>query len=206
MATPEIERTAGAESGDVSPAPEKRYPWLKFYPTDWQADERLGLCSLAARGLLAELMCVMHRAEPYGHLLVNGKQPSDPMLARLVRASSRGELRRLRAELIDNGVLSVLDDGTIYSRRMVRDAARSRVGQQTGRMGGNPALKALTPPLSGGDNTQMPEARSQNPEAREESAYGASPPPRPSKTRGRASISNAKIAFAGTRLKAIERF
>jgi hypothetical protein len=148
-----------------------RHVWFKFFPGDWQGDELLPLCSMAARGLLTELLCVMHKAVPYGHLVVNGKVPSDAELSRLVRTSP-AELRRLRSELLDRGVLSRADDGTIFSRRMVRKGRQSAIGQETGKLGGNPRLRPLTgdvnhpplrPPLTGGDNTQKLEARSQNP-------------------------------------------
>jgi hypothetical protein len=46
---------------------------MKFYPADWRADAMLRLCSIAARGLWAEMMCIMHDAERYGSLLVNGR-------------------------------------------------------------------------------------------------------------------------------------
>jgi hypothetical protein len=150
----------------------RRHPWFKFFPSDWQGDELLPTCSLAARGLLAEFICIMHKATPYGHLLVNGRQPVDAELTRLVRATSPSELRRLRKELLDRGVLSTTDNGTVYSRRMVRKAKQSAIGHETGKRGGNPALKALTPtvnpqpltpPLRVRDNTHIPEARSQNP-------------------------------------------
>ena len=152
------------------PAPEPvRHHWFKFVPPDWQGDECLAMCSLGARGLLVELVCIMHRATPYGHLLVNGKVVTDAELTRLVRATSTAELRRLRAELLDRGVLSMTSDGVIFSRRMVRKAKQSATGRETGRRGGNPALRPLRitdnpPPLTGGDNTQKLEARSQKPE------------------------------------------
>jgi hypothetical protein len=166
------------DSATDTEQPKDRLPWFKFYPADWNGDELLPMCSLAARGLLIELLCVMHRATPYGHLLINGKTPSDAELARLVRATSPAELKRLLAELLDRGVLSRTYDAVIYSRRMVRKAQQRAVGQETGRQGGNPKLKpqSLTPtlnpnpkgqPLTGGDNTQKPEARSQNPIAPE---------------------------------------
>lgn len=151
-----------------------RHPWFKFFPSDWHGDELLAMCSLAARGLLTEFLCLMHRATPYGHLLVNGKQPTDVELARLVRATNPAELRRLRDELLARGVLSRRTDGTIFSRRMVRKGKQSAVGHETGKLGGNPKLRLeplrsplnqlpITEPLTGGDNTQKPEARSQNP-------------------------------------------
>jgi hypothetical protein len=30
------------------------------------------MCSIGARGLWMEMMCIMHEGEPYGHLLVSG--------------------------------------------------------------------------------------------------------------------------------------
>lgn len=115
-------------------------PWLKFYPSDWRGDENLALCSLAARGLLVELMCLMHKAEPYGHLLVNGAKPADPDLARMVRTDVESLQDAIR-ELLARGVLSVTAGaGVIVSRRMLRDAEREAEGRAHGRTGGNPKL------------------------------------------------------------------
>jgi hypothetical protein len=151
-----------------APSEPPRLPWLKFFPSDWLGDELLRMCSLAAHGLLAALMCVMHKAVPYGHVLVNGRVPTDTELARLVGARGVGELRRLRSELLKHGVLSVTEEGILYSRRMVRTASRSSVGRANGLRGGNPRLRPLrgpdARPLRGGDNTQKPEAGGQNPQ------------------------------------------
>lgn len=162
-----------AETESSTPA---RHAWFKFFPSDWKGDELLAMCSLGARGLLVELLCLMHRATPYGYLLVNGKAPSDLELSRLVRASTVSELRRLKAELLERGVLS-LDGRKIYSRRMVRKAKQSEIGRATGITGGNPALTSpqhqpLTPPVNGSEslpvgvglNTQKLEARNQKQE------------------------------------------
>jgi hypothetical protein len=153
----------------------QRHSWFKFFPSDWKGDELLAMCSLGARGLLVELLCLMHRATPYGYLLVNGKPPSDAELVRLVRASSLTELRRLKTELLERGVLSV-EGRKVYSRRMVRKGRQSQIGRDTGKRGGNPALtvseqQPLTvavngrpnPPVLITDNTQRLEARNQTP-------------------------------------------
>jgi len=144
-----------------------RDPWFKFYPDAWLADELLTMCSMGARGLLAAVMCLMHRSRLYGYLLVAGKAPTDAELTRLVRATSAAEVRRLRTELIDRGVLSVTADGILYSRRMVRAARRTAQGREHGRRGGNPALTPLTPTLipsaPSAVNTQSTEYRGQNP-------------------------------------------
>jgi hypothetical protein len=140
------------------------------------------MCSLAAHGLLAGFMCLMHKAHPYGYLLINGRTPTDGELARLVGAQGVAELRRLRRELVDHGVLSVAVDGVLYSRRMVRTAKQSAIGRATGLQGGNPALRPEVPepkplsqplrvaepkPLAGDDNPHIPEAIFQTPKAPE---------------------------------------
>jgi hypothetical protein len=144
----------------------RSYPWFKFYPSNWQGDELLQLCSFGARGLLIELLCLMHKAQPYGHLLVNGRAPSDVELARLLRASSVEELQTVRGELLTAGVLSRMADGTIYSRRMVRQAEQTEKGRANGRKGGNPKLTGVNPGgygegLTPGVKTQRIEDRGQ---------------------------------------------
>jgi hypothetical protein len=66
------------------------------------------------------MMCVMHQAEPYGYLVLNGNPIEPPQLARMVGASER-ETSRWIAELRAAGVFSVDDVGQAFSRRMVRD-------------------------------------------------------------------------------------
>lgn len=56
-------------------------PAFQFYPGDWQRDAALRSCSVPARGLLIEMICIMHDAEPYGHLRVNGKPITVPTQA-----------------------------------------------------------------------------------------------------------------------------
>lgn len=104
-------------------------PWLKFYPTDWQADQSLGCCGLAARGLLAEMMCIMHKSDPYGFLLVNGHEPSITELSRLCRASE-GDVLAALGELDRASVISRNRAGIIYSRRMVRDDKKRYEGEK----------------------------------------------------------------------------
>lgn len=132
-------------------------PWLKFYPSDWRADPALRMCSLAARGLWMEMLCIMHEADPRGSLVVNGKALNERQLAAL-SGSTLDELRILMSELEDAGVFSLDPDGTIYSRRIRRDVEKAAQDKANGGKGGNPTLKAgVNPP----DKAQKPEARSQ---------------------------------------------
>ncbi len=117
----------------------QKRPAFQFYPADWRKDTALQSCSLVARGLWHELMCLMHECEPYGHLAVNSKAMKPDQVARLVGISSR-EYLKLLGELMDAGVPSVNKEGLIYSRRMVRDEHIRNVRAQAGKKGGNPNL------------------------------------------------------------------
>lgn len=85
------------------------------------------------------MMCLMHEAEPYGHLIVNGVAPTDMQLSMLT-ATPGDQLPDLIAELEAQGVFSRNGKGVIYSRRMTRDEKKRRTSQRNGKNGGNPTL------------------------------------------------------------------
>lgn len=95
-------------------------PSFQFYPADWRNDAALRMCSLAARGLAWEMLCIMHTCEPYGHLVAAGRPIEPDELGRIVGESAK-DVRRWLAELDRHAIFSRTADGVIYSRRMVRD-------------------------------------------------------------------------------------
>lgn len=95
-------------------------PSFQFYPGDWLREPSLRACSVAARGLWIDMICIMHDGCPYGHLTLGGKGILPPVLARLVGASI-GEVEGWLNELEEVGVFSRTDAGVIYSRRMIED-------------------------------------------------------------------------------------
>ena len=126
--------------------------WSKFWWCDWQNDAALRMCSLAAQGYWMRALCIMHEAEPVGHLTVNGRVPTTRQLAAITGATEK-EVTVYTHELEENGVFSRLPDGTIICRRMVRDAAATDEGRKWGKKGGNPNINpkggGLTPPVNG---------------------------------------------------------
>lgn len=150
-------------------------PFMKFYPQDWRADEKLRNCSLAARGLWMELLALMHRSQAYGVLLVGDNAPSIEQLAVQVGASPE-QVSALLAELELQDVFSRNRAGEIYSRRMIRDEKRAKIARNNGKTGGNPKLtKQSENPTRDNQqdkpsdktplNTQRPEARGQKEKA-----------------------------------------
>lgn len=131
---------------------------MKFYPSDWRADEALRSCSIGARGLWVEMMALMHVAEPYGSLLVKGRRPDKKQLASLAGISEK-DCVALLMELEGMAVFARDDDGTIYSRRMRRDAEKALVDKANGKRGGNPKItEGVNPPDKGEDKAQIPDA------------------------------------------------
>lgn len=146
-------------------------PWLKFYPQDWRADERLRNCTLTARGLWIEMIALMHRSDRYGYLLVNGKAPTDRQLAVQAGATAE-EVGSALAELEAEAVFSRDRNGTIYSRRMIRDQKKANHARKIGKKGGNPKLSKQTENCAQDNGTDKPDLLNglspicQKPEAR----------------------------------------
>lgn len=104
---------------------EDKRPALQFYPNDWRSEPSLQMCSLAARGLWIEMLCIMFKGMPRGTLTANGR-PIDTMgLARLVGANEE-EIEKLLQELEENKVFSRLDSDTIINRRMYQKDWKAR--------------------------------------------------------------------------------
>ncbi len=146
-------------------------PWMKFFPADWRADPALRMCSVAARGVWMEVLCLMHEAAPRGSLLVNGQPVSERQLASLCGITPR-ETAACMHELQEAGVYSTDSDGTIFSRRMRRDDEKALRDKRNGSIGGNPNIVGgVNPPLNprynGGDKAQKLEARDQSKEKKE---------------------------------------
>lgn len=116
-----------------------RRPAFQFYPADWRKDPALSACSLAARGLWIELICIAHESERYGHLAINDKPMTVQQIARMV-GESPATISKLIAELESAAVFSRSEDGSIFSRRMVSDEHIRNVRAEAGRLGGNPNL------------------------------------------------------------------
>lgn len=101
-----------------------KQPFLKAYAQSWFGDTALRACSMAARGLWWEMCLLMHdQGDPYGHLAANGEPMPDADVAAICAVPLR-DYRKLLKELERRDVFSRRANGTIYSRKLVRDAKR----------------------------------------------------------------------------------
>lgn len=124
-------------------------PAFQFYPADWRKDMALQSCSVAARGLWVDMLCIAHECEPYGHLTVNGRPMTPAQIGRHTGLTER-ECTRLVVELEDAGVLSRTESGAIYSRRMVRDEEIRQSRAEGGKAGSEHGAKGAEHGKKGG--------------------------------------------------------
>ena len=139
-------------------------PYIRFFGTDWRSDPALRMCSAMARGVWIDCITLMMEATPYGHLIVAGKPATAKQIGALTNTPAR-DIERALAELEENGVSSKTEDGVIYSRRLVRDRARSIAGIANGKQGGNPNLVSvgLTPTEKSEDKASTPDSGNPSP-------------------------------------------
>ena len=104
-------------------------PAFQFYPGDWLRSTDLRSCSVGARGLWIDMICLMHEGTPYGYLKVGSKDIDKDTLARITGCLPT-ECEIWLNELIESGVCGK-EDGTILCRRMIRDE-RTRNAREKG--------------------------------------------------------------------------
>lgn len=114
-------------------------PAFQFYPGDWLRDLALRSCSVPARGLWIDLLALAWDGSPRGYCRVGDRPLSVEEIARLVGSQPR-QVRRWIDELVMRGVCSIDADGSLYSRRMLRDEEIRTKRAAGGHLGGNPAL------------------------------------------------------------------
>ena len=95
-------------------------PAFQFYPSDWLNSLDLRQCSALSRALWIDMICLMHEGQPYGHLRTAAGNIEIGFLAR-ISGITTAQVVHCLSELKSFGIYSVDDQGTLFSRRMVRD-------------------------------------------------------------------------------------
>lgn len=118
-----------------------KLPWFSFYPSDWETDPGLRICSKAAKGLWIDLMCVAFKCEERGKFIINGRPLTTEEVACSVPGDAAANLTMLN-ELLAKGVARIDKRNAIYNARMVRDEQKRQLCSEAGkRGGGNPTFK-----------------------------------------------------------------
>lgn len=128
-------------------------PYLPLYVDDWMNNNKLKLCTLSSRGLMIQIMCVMHKSENYGVVKLKAKFKQNEskiknfasQLSKLCNCEYEETFAAL-SELVEENVL-IIEEDEILSNRMVKDFSLSNIRKEAGRKGGingrNTPTKAL---------------------------------------------------------------
>lgn len=143
-----------------------KLPYLALYVKDWLGDPALRSCSLASRGLWVDMLCYMHDSPERGKLKLK-KEVSvrteieqkkncvdlllkhSESLSRMV-GGEKGEIHTCLIELFEAEVYSLDEDGSLISRRMIRDHKARKAKSDAGlksvevrKKNGNPMFQNL---------------------------------------------------------------
>lgn len=102
-------------------------PYLPLYVQDYLTDEKLNACCAATQGVYIKIMCILHKSDEYGKLLLKQKDKQNASkifnfankLAKLL-PFTREEIEAALTELLEEGVMSI-DGDTLFQKRMVKD-------------------------------------------------------------------------------------
>jgi len=117
-------------------------PYLPLYVQDYLTDEKLRECKSSSVGIYSFLLCVMHKSDEYGIILLKQK---DKQTDNQIKNFALKLLKHLPYDLLetecalidlcDEKVLQI-DGDRLIQKRMVRDNKLSEIRSETGSKGG----------------------------------------------------------------------
>lgn len=119
----------------------KDQPYLPLYVQDFMTDEKLMECSAASTGVYIRIMCILHKSQPYGTILLKQKhKQSDKqeinfaiMFAKFLPYDKEVILDAI-GELLHEGCLTIEGD-LLYQKRMRDDGVLSDQRSLAGKNG-----------------------------------------------------------------------
>ena len=117
-------------------------PYLPLYVQDFLTDEKLADCSANANGVYIRLMCILHKSEPYGKILLKQKYKQNESMclnfaSMLLRQMPymMSEIHDGLEELLENKIIEI-DGDYLLQKRMVKDGELSEKRAVAGKKGG----------------------------------------------------------------------
>ena len=121
-------------------------PYIPLYVQDFLTDEKLAECSAESTGVYIRIMCLMHKSETYGKILLKQKHKQTDkqiknfaLLFQKHLPYSADVIERSIQELVDEGVL-IIDGDFLIQKRMVKDNELSIKRALSGKKGGEKSL------------------------------------------------------------------
>lgn len=117
-------------------------PYIPLYIQDFLTDEKLIECSAQATGVYVRLMCIMHKSEDYGKLLIKQKDKQrtnqiENFAIKLAKQMPYSE------QVINDSLVELLNEQVLYieldflcQKRMISDNKLSLIRASAGQKGG----------------------------------------------------------------------
>lgn len=119
----------------------RNQPYLPLYVQDFLTDEKLIECSAESTGVYIRLMCILHKSDTYGCILLKQKdKQNDNNVKNFALKLAKqmpydiSTIERSLEELIEEKVL-ILEDDTLYQKRMKKDGILSDIRAEAGKKG-----------------------------------------------------------------------
>lgn len=119
----------------------KDQPYLPLFVQDFATDEKLMECSASATGVYIRIMCVLHKSQPYGGILLRQKhRQTDQQISNFAALFAKHlpyDLPTICAgleELISEGCLQI-DGDFLFQKRMFEDGQLSEKRSKSGKLG-----------------------------------------------------------------------
>ena len=119
----------------------REQPYLPLYVQDFLSDEKLAECSAESTGVYIRLMCILHKNEEYGCILLKqkDKQNESNILNFALKLAKQmpydvSTIERSLTELIEEKVL-IIEEDLLYQKRMRKDGILSDKRSKAGSKG-----------------------------------------------------------------------
>jgi len=116
-------------------------PYLPLFVNDFMTDEKLANCSAESTGVYIRLMCLMHKSQEYGKILLRQKfRQTDRQISNFAEMLvkhlpySKEVIERSIEELIEEEVIFI-DGNALCQKRMIKDGYLSQIRSNSGRKG-----------------------------------------------------------------------
>lgn len=117
-------------------------PYLPLYVQDYLTDEKLNMCSLSTQGVYIKIMCLFHKSDTYGGILLKQKDKQNSSttlnfalkIAKLLPIPLQ-DINDAIGELLDEKVLTI-DGDFMFQKRMIKDNEISIKRADSGKKGG----------------------------------------------------------------------
>jgi len=100
----------------------ERDEYFQFFPDAWLGDEKLSLCRFSTKGAWIDLICHMHKCDPYGYLIVNDVVLEKKDIMKMINCHNESHFNIIWGELLKFGIIKQdKNSKAFYSKRLLNE-------------------------------------------------------------------------------------